>query len=553
MAHIRNDGYSPHTPQLRLLSNSLVDYLKNYIGKNKIAHQLLILNWQYYENDKTRNLTLRKDMSMSYCPKGKDTVMSENNPHNWSSDNRQEGRYGRIIKKVLEENCPDFEFFPKDIEELVNMLKGEIAEGEFKVVKGSRITEIYNEDVGDGYVSGESGTLSNSCMQGSDSDFFDIYAYNPTVVSMIILEENNRLIGRALLWTVGRKKYMDRVYGTDTTIQRFIQFAVQNNIIRKERQSYDHKTTWTKPNGENFTKLFKIELDSEHDCFPYVDTFSYFGKGYVTNDSSDSKTMGVMHCTGGDYETFDDYEICHISGERGYCDDMIYLEEYDYSVCQRYAVYDDYRGDYILKTDAIQTVRGSWVHKDNEELVNCYGRGNIWAIKEDDTFTCAIDGRTYLRRTPSRYVPNHDRFKVHNRMNIAGIGYVHIDNMKKAYKKAGYIFSKDEDRWLSPKEQLNIALIMEAKDFAVSLDSATLVISRYDSMKKWEAMEILENLAWTKRVNITTYEEGMKGMGTKQRAIYMERIVQHLESLEDKRNPRTKIDMFYDSYDFGIK
>ena len=50
--------------------------------------------------DEVRALSIRKDVfEISFTPKGKELIYSSNN--NWSRENRQTGKPGRIIKKLL--------------------------------------------------------------------------------------------------------------------------------------------------------------------------------------------------------------------------------------------------------------------------------------------------------------------------------------------------------------------------------------------------------------------------------------------------------------------
>ena len=237
---ITNGGYSPHTIEFRLLSNSFVDILTTHRNTNKIANRLLALNRVKCDNTVIRNITLRKDKTMSFCPAGKDTVLKTiqrdedilsdilgNDVVVWDNNNRQEGKYGKIIKKVLKEQNPDFEYTLKELEQLVNKLKGEVTQGDFSIVKGDDIAKIYSYNVGE-EISGGLGSLSDSCMQGSNTDYFNIYVNHPEIVSMLLLKDGDNIIGRALLWKKGVKTYMDRIYGIDSTIQKFKDYAKEH-------------------------------------------------------------------------------------------------------------------------------------------------------------------------------------------------------------------------------------------------------------------------------------------------------------------------------------
>ena len=53
-------------------------------------------------------------------------------------------------------------------------------------------------------------------------DWFEIYTNN-SYCSMLILTKYNRLVGRALLWTINNNVYMDRVYySADEIYSKFI-------------------------------------------------------------------------------------------------------------------------------------------------------------------------------------------------------------------------------------------------------------------------------------------------------------------------------------------
>lgn len=117
----------------------------------------------------------------------------------------------------------------------------------FEKVKGEDIRYWYHyEQYADGC-----NTLNGSCMGDDDCQpYFDLYVNNPKVCNLLILKgDDNKIRGRALLWTFkdsdgNEVKLMDRIYGKDSTIERFKRWATKNGYWYNERQSYDHRTGW---------------------------------------------------------------------------------------------------------------------------------------------------------------------------------------------------------------------------------------------------------------------------------------------------------------------
>ncbi len=64
----------------------------------------------------------------------------------------------------------------------------------------------------------------------------------------------------------------------------FIAYSKENEWIRKEHQSYDYKDTFFTSKDELFHKIYKIDLNTDFEKFPYIDTFTYGGDGYLTNE-----------------------------------------------------------------------------------------------------------------------------------------------------------------------------------------------------------------------------------------------------------------------------
>lgn len=185
----------------------------------------------------------------------------------------------------------------KELEDFVDKFKAvrNIAKNafdRFKIVSGEDIRKYYSEDS----YENENGDLGNSCMRYDKcQDFLDIYTDNPNVVQLIIyLSDNNKLLGRALLWTDARgRKIMDRIYTSKTPdIHLFIEYANLHKFYNKTKQDFDDTTPFTYNGTElNAPDGIKIVLKyGEYGAYPYMDTFKYFVPGV----NFQGKWIGVL-------------------------------------------------------------------------------------------------------------------------------------------------------------------------------------------------------------------------------------------------------------------
>jgi hypothetical protein len=188
-------------------------------------------------------------------------------------NNRQEMKYGRFLNS-LETFFPNDVFNEHNVEMCVNRFKGFYKlykeNSRFKLVSGLSISKWY---LGWNYVKGN-GSLQNSCMRGIFSQLkFRIYIENPDKINLLILtNEKNQLIGRALVWKLDQpdgRTYMDRIYCSNHAVgQMFINYARQNNWMmhdNNDNRRYDYKVY--------------VKRNYGHPKFnPYMDTMKYFYK-----------------------------------------------------------------------------------------------------------------------------------------------------------------------------------------------------------------------------------------------------------------------------------
>ena len=435
--------------QNKLLSESLKEKLKTIHKESKVANSLLKLNRFAYNKNYIRNLTIRKDGMFTYLPKHKECILSENNQF-WKNQNRQSGKLGKIARQVIlsnKEKLNNLEFIDKDFEEFNNMLKSSIeSENEtFKVIKGDDIAEIYSSpNFSDDL---NIGTLKGSCMNDEPESYFDIYTQNPDVINMLILETNEGyLIGRALIWKLDSFTLLDRIYGNDITVQKFKDYAKEQGWWYKEYQSYDYKTEFINSDGEEECKNISVNLDTEFSYYPYIDTFTYGGYGYLQNypDSSEyqyTNTSGERESNG----VWDEVDECYINeddavwldslGGYTHLDNTIYDEIDDVSILEDDAVWLEDERMYTHRDNAIKLENGNYVTEEN-----CF-------YSEYDNGYYHIDEYGYCDYSEQSFSTEENDYTHIEELNITVLD----DYIEDAYSDNGYI--QDEDgNWIKEEE-----------------------------------------------------------------------------------------------------
>lgn len=170
-------------------------------------------------SDYGRQLTLKADaFEVSFLPKGCTPEYTKGGK--WAKKNRQSGKPGKIIQKVIGAGV----FSNSDYEKFVYALKALWSYGgyDIKLVSGEDIRYWYNSE----HYYATTNTLGNSCMSHKEcSDYFDLYCEQPECQMLIALKED-KLAARALVWTIGEKVFMDRVYYIEDSLYNiFVNYA----------------------------------------------------------------------------------------------------------------------------------------------------------------------------------------------------------------------------------------------------------------------------------------------------------------------------------------
>lgn len=290
--------------------------------------------------------------------------------------------------------------YPKtdsEIEEMVNIAKSKtIMKYDISEVEGQEIIQWYR---GSRYASYNTGSLSSSCMRyNACQEYLNIYDQNG-IRMIIVTDQEKKLVGRAIIWdkSIWNKKYfddcsaiVDRIYGTDSTIEMVKNYCKKQGYVFKYRQSYDDPLGFCyMENGElkSVEKRVRMNINTDFDYYPFMDTMYRLEDGCLKNHGNGDKlreTDGnsqsdIMNCEscGNDID-----EDCanYVNGD-SYCTECSVYSEYSDEcylrddACwserdQDYYWYDDatyceYEQDYIRGDESSQDFQGNWIHHDN--------------------------------------------------------------------------------------------------------------------------------------------------------------------------------------------
>ena len=359
-------------------------------------------------------LTLRNDGTISYLPKGKEHVTNEDG--SWSRDNRQNGAPARVIRKLLTPNALKL-FKDSEFESLVNAYKAECDRENktFHVYENTRIPEVY-----DMARESDRGSLGGSCMN-NDTAYLDIYKECPHLRIVVLLNGCGELAGRALLWQVDKDTtLMDRIYtNEDHYFPLFLAYANSHGWIHKvEYNTYSDKRWFEDKDGNRFNRTFTIHTGTDFRYYPYIDTFSYGGDGYLTNECTSSEYYEYV-CTGGGREEMN-RAYCEHSGEYYDEDDLHYIERGRYagsSIHRDYTVYCESDNNYYFEKEIgniLFEYNGDYYRLDDDNFVEVDGD----MVHTDDARYCDLDDTYYYEydcvysNHHSTYIPKSEAYEV---------------------------------------------------------------------------------------------------------------------------------------------
>ena len=266
-------------------------------------------------------------------------------------------KLGRFINNIF-----PGKFTAREVEEFVNKFKSTLEQS------GERFIEVSGDEIAEWYDYNNykimNGSLGSSCMARSEKRTFEIYTDNPEVCRMLVLLEDDKLIGRALIWkviddvdTVSKedhlniKYFLDRQYTIkDSDVEKFRTYAIEKGWAYKTHNNH-HNLDSVTFEDKNYRLEMKVQLNrKEYSRFPYVDTFRRYDPrtGILTNDNDDEDTKNIG-C----------YILDNTSGGYTEVNDTVYSDWHDCDIERDDAVYSERLGDWIYREDSITITRGS--------------------------------------------------------------------------------------------------------------------------------------------------------------------------------------------------
>jgi len=304
------------------ISDQFKDVLEIFKDRSEVAKLLLYkrLTKEVLKDDHVNYIGVSKNdpTKISYLPLDRIEKIEQSSDEDvWTTSKRIACKPGAFIGKILKD------ISAKEVENFATLYKtfSEEKDVKFQVVTGMEIKKYYNQDT---YFK-QTGTLGSSCMKGEGcQDFFKIYIKNPMVSMLLMLSSDDMLIGRALLWTIGEEKVMDRIYtvSDEEYLNYMTKWAVDNGYIHRTYQNWANSIEFTDGKTE-FEKKIDIQLEEwNFTQFPYLDTFKWLdmNTGMLSNyrpdhfkdDTCDSTQRTLCVACGtyeyGDYLRFDDLE-----------------------------------------------------------------------------------------------------------------------------------------------------------------------------------------------------------------------------------------------------
>ena len=308
-------------------------------------------------------------------------------------------KIGRLINNLFPGKYTD-----KEVEVFVNKFKSTVEQ------TGERFIEVSGDEIGNYYNHNKykemSGTLGSSCMARQNKGIFQIYMDNPEVCKMLVLLEEDRIIGRALIWKLKTSDYL--LAGTGNSAEYFLdrQYTIKESDVEKFR-TYAKEKGWSYKTYNNHTNLEAVTYNGESKSikmtvniikkdyieFPYVDTFRRY----------DTKTGILYNDIENDIENIGCYILNSTSGGYEVVSDDVYSDWYDCHIDRDSAVYSRPLQDWIYREDASEVTIGDerrrgWYPDNYDDIVYlehengyCHIDNAIWSEYNNEYY---LDGTT---------------------------------------------------------------------------------------------------------------------------------------------------------------
>ena len=385
---------------LVLLSDSFANFLEDVWDdtKNAIIRELLFIdrdikNYNHLPDDNkiksqlkdtinnrltdyARQLTIRLGtFEISFLPKDKEPIYVSEGV--WSKTNRQSGKPIRVIRKLLKRKFTTYEY-----EQLNNLLKAHIVdEGELVIVEGEDIRKYYDcENNNPG------GTLENSCMRYKEcQEYLDVYV-DYTKMLVLLNRVTDKISGRAIIWKINDKTFMDRVYYTqDHMLDIFINYAKEHKWYYRKSNSLletgDSQSWYGPEDNYQYSTNWNLKIHiGYYDYLPYMDSFRYYLDGNLYSYPIDE--YEACDCTDGSTSSSSCCYCCSECGEEYYGsadeapDEICWSCNDDCYYCRDCCAWNDFVSDYVLRSDLRDVCMSAYQEKEIP----------IWILENNDNF-----------------------------------------------------------------------------------------------------------------------------------------------------------------------
>ena len=274
----------------------------------------------------------------------------------WTSNSRYKGKPGAFVGKLFK-NIPS-----REVEKFSSLFRTQslMPVFTFKVVDADDIKKYYHHETyvtdADGYTRG---SLGASCMKHDQCQkLFKLYTKNTDQVKMLVmLDENEKLIGRALLWNLESNKIMDRIYTKldEDFVFHFKKWATKNGYLYKSEQNWNNTLFFENLNIKRKELYLEFNLGINPKKYPYMDTFKFVNleSGRLYNYIPENINVKTLTSSDGGYHDGDHLRLDGIDKVFRYRNDVRwlgYLNIYTYS---GYCNYSSINDTYILKDDSV--------------------------------------------------------------------------------------------------------------------------------------------------------------------------------------------------------
>ena len=347
------------------VSDELKQFLSQIEHDSYVAH--LLLKKRHNKEDLVDNpvnyisLSNQDKTKVSYLTPERIESLTED--AYWNSTRRFQAKPGAFVSKIFK-NVP-----AREVEKFSNFFRSaqKTAGLKLKVVTGNDIKHYYHWE---SYQNSDRGTLGASCMKHDGCQrLLDIYSDNSDKISMLVLiDENDKLVGRALLWHFDSYKIMDRIYTVcdEDYSYQLKKWGYENGYLHKAEQNWYNTLFFDSKDKKNLELKMCVKINSECDYYPYMDTFKFIDRdGYLYNYQP-TGTFWTLCSTDGckqscDYLRFDGvskvfryhHDACWIEYAQMYThgNNVQWSEINDTYILHNDCTYSDELNDYIFNEE----------------------------------------------------------------------------------------------------------------------------------------------------------------------------------------------------------